>query len=513
MTRLRTQIPGVSDMGIEFIDDEDDIDIETSIEYINQIIEKIKSGDDADIENCGFRPIRELLQNADDAQATSMVFRFDKDRLWVYNNGASMKEEYLNALRVLGGASKKEVADTSGSFGTGFRATHMFTDTPEIEWVSYIQSKNSFRVNAKHLTLKLEKWKNMEDRRNLPNTAYMKLSDNPDPDKLGVFFSFPWRTQNTTGLDDFGEYLWPASRICELAKELSERIGPMLFGCRHLKNIRIVLTCGDDSTENFVFDASNSFSINDIKQSGDDKGKLALSSGFLANAHEMYSLNSTGAWDRGDHSWYLQPSLDQVEKATILDYYWAQRPVFSGKVALLDDAGNIELLSKRYWNMCILLLPLSINAPCLPKYTPIPLGGLTDEKIGIVTFCPPAENRREIDTASPKTKKVIENITLSAIALYADHIETALEEVSSSETISSEERKPPSSLYCRIHHQQSGWLKTRQLRREPSGKTILLYYFGRILIEQYSDRIWPVLMDKYYVLMRLFTRYQNQVVC
>ena len=223
------------------------------------------------------------------------------------------------------------------------------------------------------------------------------------------------------------------------------------------------------------------------------------------------SLNSTGAWDRGDHSWYLQPSLDQVEKATILDYYWAQRPVFSGKVALLDDAGNIELLSKRYWNMCILLLPLSINAPCLPKYTPIPLGGLTDEKIGIVTFCPPAENRREIDTASPKTKKVIENITLSAIALYADHIETALEEVRP-QKLFSEEKEAVIALLP--HSPPTKWLvENSAIEEEPSGKTILLYYFGRLLIEQYSDRIWPVLMDKCYVLMRLFTRYQNQVVC
>jgi len=425
MTRLRTHNHGVSEMDIGFIDDEDDVDIETSIEYINQIIEKIKSGDDADVENCGLRPIRELLQNADDAQATFMVFRFDKDRLWVYNNGASMKMDYLQALSTLGGASKKEVADTSGSFGTGFRATHMFTDTPEIEWVSYIQSKKAFRVNAKHMTLKLEKWKDIEGRKNLPQTAYMKLSDTPDVDNLGVFFSFPWRTQNTTGLDDFGEYLWPASRICELATELRERIGPMLFGCRHLKTIRIVLTCECDSTENFVFDASVDTDLIDIRDCSDDTGLLNLSTGFVKQPDAMFAVNSDGMWGRDDHAWYTEQDLP-LDDAQEHSFQWSKREVYKN-AAILDDDGHIELNSKRYWNLCVLLLPLSTKSPKLPKYTPIPLGGLTNEQIGIVTFCPPAENRREIDTASNKTKTVIDDITSAVCSLYASSLKSAME--------------------------------------------------------------------------------------
>ena len=107
--------------------DERKINITTSVNYINQIIQKIKSGDDADIENCGRRPIRELLQNSDDAESKLLVFRFDKDRLWVYNDGLSMEEDYLTALSILGGASKKEDPNTSGTFGTGFRATHMLS--------------------------------------------------------------------------------------------------------------------------------------------------------------------------------------------------------------------------------------------------------------------------------------------------------------------------------------------------------------------------------------------------
>ena len=80
------------------ITDEHKIKITTSINYINQIMEKIKSGDDADVENSGRRPIRELLQNSDDAESSLLVLRFDKDRLWLYNDGFSMQEKYLTVL-------------------------------------------------------------------------------------------------------------------------------------------------------------------------------------------------------------------------------------------------------------------------------------------------------------------------------------------------------------------------------------------------------------------------------
>ena len=212
MTRLRTQIPGVSkltDFEIEYIpEDEDNKSYVNQMEYISAIINKIKSGDDADIENCGLRPIRELLQNADDAGATQLVFRFDKDRLWVQNNGLTMEDRYLSALSSLGKEDKKEDAGTSGTFGTGFRSTHMFTDTPEIEWVEFHPGVEKYRVIAKKMTLSLEEWKDIPERKNLASSQFMQSEGVRDPKKLGVFFSFPWRVTNETNREEFDEYLW-----------------------------------------------------------------------------------------------------------------------------------------------------------------------------------------------------------------------------------------------------------------------------------------------------------------
>ena len=147
-----------------------------------------------------------------------------------------MKEDL--ARSVLGGLEKR--LRTSGHLELGFRATHMFTDTPEIEWVNYIQEQ--FRVNAKHLTLKRE-WKNRK-----AETSQIPLHEADNLKKLGVFFSAGERKQ--TGLTTLGNISGLLQgRACQRTRE---RIGPMLFGYEHLKNI--IFTCGTTPGK-FCFDA------------------------------------------------------------------------------------------------------------------------------------------------------------------------------------------------------------------------------------------------------------------
>jgi hypothetical protein len=397
-------------------------EIDTSIDYINQIIEKIKSGDDADIENSGRRPIRELLQNSDDAEASLLVLRFDKDRLWLYNNGRSMKEDYLRALSTLGGASKKEEANTSGSFGTGFRSTHMFTDTPELEWSQWIKD-DIVAVDSRYLTFQLEKWKQIEERKSLSESSFMKHKDEGNYDKLGVFFSFPWRTSNETGRSEFDEYLWNQKRVEELAYEIQEQSSNMLMGCRHLKKIRIILTCAESVKNNFIFEVTSDTSLSQIKTSKPINGKLKLTQESFAFGEKIADLTSKGSWGRKNHQWYTMDLKAKSSSLNHFNYHWCKKQIFSG-ASILDDHGNIEINSKRYWNLLIMYFPLNPRAKKLPIYTPIPLGGVSKEYFGIVGFCPPDETRRNIDTGSPKVKKFITELGNIAIELYAEQIFT-----------------------------------------------------------------------------------------
>ena len=75
-----------------------DIEISTDINIPKTIYKKIGEAVDLDIEGLGVRPFRELLQNADDARATTLTMRFDKDMLLVHNDGYTIEHRFVEAM-------------------------------------------------------------------------------------------------------------------------------------------------------------------------------------------------------------------------------------------------------------------------------------------------------------------------------------------------------------------------------------------------------------------------------
>jgi hypothetical protein len=96
--------------------------------------------------------IKELVQNADDAQASEITFSISDDGLTVYNNQLMTycdfpMENYLScnfnknnkndfcdvhAIKTLSSQNKKKNSDATGKFGIGFVSTFLFTDQPSI---------------------------------------------------------------------------------------------------------------------------------------------------------------------------------------------------------------------------------------------------------------------------------------------------------------------------------------------------------------------------------------------
>ena len=74
-----------------------------------------------------------------------------------------------------------------------------------------------------------------------------------------------------------------------------------------------------------------------------------------------------------------------------------------------------------------MFFPISIVHRKLPIYTPIPLGGVSNEFFGIVAFCPPDENRLKIAENSNKVKQFVVDITQTAIELYSEQIFSVVE--------------------------------------------------------------------------------------
>ena len=76
--------------------------------------------------------IYELLQNAEDAQATEVRFILKEDGVEFEHNGRLFSIEDVEAITGIGITTKKDDPTNIGKFGVGFKAVFAYTSMPEI---------------------------------------------------------------------------------------------------------------------------------------------------------------------------------------------------------------------------------------------------------------------------------------------------------------------------------------------------------------------------------------------
>ena len=76
--------------------------------------------------------IFELLQNAEDAGATKILFELFEDRLEVKHDGRPFNELDVRGVCGVGEGTKAEDLTQIGKFGIGFKSVYAYTSTPEI---------------------------------------------------------------------------------------------------------------------------------------------------------------------------------------------------------------------------------------------------------------------------------------------------------------------------------------------------------------------------------------------
>ena len=76
--------------------------------------------------------IYEILQNAEDANATEISFNLYNDRLEIKHNGKDFDFNDLDGITGIGISTKKEDLNSIGKFGVGFKSVFAITQTPVI---------------------------------------------------------------------------------------------------------------------------------------------------------------------------------------------------------------------------------------------------------------------------------------------------------------------------------------------------------------------------------------------
>ena len=83
----------------------------------------------------------ELLQNAEDAGASRVLFQLFEDKLEVFHDGRLFDEKDVRGICGVGEGTKAEDLTQIGKFGIGFKSVYAYTTTPEIH-----SGNESFRI-------------------------------------------------------------------------------------------------------------------------------------------------------------------------------------------------------------------------------------------------------------------------------------------------------------------------------------------------------------------------------
>jgi sacsin len=269
----------------------------------------------------GLSVLKELIQNADDAEAFEIKFLYDErsndDRtkiildqgmktlqgptLWTYNDAAFTDDDFTNITK-LSGATKQANGNKIGRFGLGFNSVYNLTDVP-----SFI-SRNFIVFFDPHTTylgkalpdrnkpgIKLNIETHMRKVQSLTDQFYpykdvfdCDLSvDSRMTSYKGTLFRFPLRTPEQAAKSEISGLSYSDREVRELLEVLHRAAHHLLIYTQHLKKICVFhLSAGSSSpkemTEWFSAERSVLNILRDITSPPSSKG-----SGFLSSCNSL----------------------------------------------------------------------------------------------------------------------------------------------------------------------------------------------------------------------------------
>lgn len=193
--------------------------------------------------------IYELLQNAEDADATEASFVLGKDSLSFEHNGQPFSKDDIWGITNIGKGTKKDQEDKIGRFGVGFKAVFAYSETPHIWSPTF-----SFKISALVLPA--------------------AITANPDLSQK-TRFEFPFNNPKKSARDAYAE----------VEAGLNELAETTLLFLSHLKSIRWQI--GQRGAGEVLRIQHSENHVEVMKKSG---GKTTSSSHFLRYSDSVAGL-------------------------------------------------------------------------------------------------------------------------------------------------------------------------------------------------------------------------------
>lgn len=237
----------------------------------------------------GLEVFKELLQNADDANASEICICLDLrenknwntslfheklnkiqgNALWVYNNAVFTENDYKSIIR-LGGREKNKRNDTIGKFGLGFNSVYNITDVPSIlsennlvmfdpnlkylphDWMSSYEPGIIIDLKEKDFINEFEdQFKPYNDM-----FGYNIFEDNSCNGFPGTLFRLPFRTEAS----EISSTLYTKERVEKIISILHEYSNCIILFCQNICNLKLFVLNDNEAPSNMhlIFEINKS---------------------------------------------------------------------------------------------------------------------------------------------------------------------------------------------------------------------------------------------------------------
>ena len=334
--------------------------------------------------------LKEMLQNADDADATKLVVILDKryhnkekvvseewkqlqgPAILIWNNSTFSKTDLIGIQRI-GLGSKRDDADKIGLYGIGFNVVYHFTDCP-----SFITNNELFIFDPHYRYI-------ADDKRKRPGRTYKDLnklwSRFPDmkspylqndldyiPGEMttsGSLFRFPLRL--TEDMAEQSEIIQNAINLQQLERDLKEWVSQVIEALLFLRNINDVkLYIIDDSTPRLRFRqrAPNPVKLHFHANSTKDQEKIIAAEGnaklvmffMTLSVNPLTSLHS----EKKEKKWLVQLGEGNVKDP---EFNWSSIKPIKGARPRHGIAAPMDCSDFQGKSFCFLPLPCETNLP------------------------------------------------------------------------------------------------------------------------------------------------------
>ena len=370
---------------------------------------------------------REILQNSDDAKSSILVLRFNKDALYIANDGRAFTTEpdgdFDRISRILG-RHQAEDKETVGHFGSGFQTVYAITNKPEVH-----SNGISGQMNPS-----LSRWN---------HDIQKKTSPFKHQESKGVLFRLPWRDDEKANekINDriiFSDRTyWPRWNKKErryFYDELKKYLHQAVLCCQNLSLIRIIWD--ENGLEGYQIKRHFSLKTPVEEITSMEYDTSYIEQGIIVpkkkfSEEDTYYHVDSWIWEKGKKQYHYLIGRNFVKNNQNNRIYYGRK--WDDQITVTSDPSMLR--TELYKGDIHLLFPLFdtsneyLDGGTAFLYSVIPLPKKSKNVFSFSAHFPPTEDRRDVNIGGSANTEWYQRIVKNIASMYRELFQIFLSEI------------------------------------------------------------------------------------